>query len=231
MLYVLTLFLLIAFYVVAIFGMRYLRNTALWNALFTISIFTLYLCVVIRSYLADGFYDWNFQNTLPTANVSPFMFTLVVIMHLFPKKIKKNFYLLISLLSVGMLISPALGCLYNASINYKFHLHFVADFLAHILISLFGVYLVKTGQVELSKRNCIVSSLIIIGSAVGMMILNVIFDTAFFGLSLNGKHSIYNTVLTDNSYLSAALYFIGLSLVLGMGYVYSRIIAKRKNNG
>jgi hypothetical protein len=99
--------------------------------------------------------------------------------------------------------------------------------MAHILISLFGVYLVKTGQVELNKRSCILSSMIIIGSAVGMMILNIIFDTAFFGLSLNGKHNIYNNILTDSSYLSAALYFIGLCAVLGMGYLYSRIIAKK----
>ena len=229
MLYVLTLILLLAFYVVGIFGMRYLRNTSLWNAAFTLSIFALYLCVVTRAYLADGFYDWNFRNTLPTANVSPFMFTLVVIMHIFPKKIKRYFYLLISLLSVGMIISPMFGCIYNASINYKFHLHFVADFLAHVLISLWGVYLVRSNQVELSKKNCIISSLIIIGSAVGMLILNLIFDTAFFGLSLNGKHNIYNNVLTDNSYLSAALYFIGLIAVLGMGYLYSQIISRKKD--
>lgn len=227
MLYVLTMVLLIVLYVAAFLNMRHLRNTALWNAVFTILIFGFYLCVVTRAYLADGFYDWNFRNTLPTANVSPFMFTLVVVMHLLPKKIKKYFYLLISLLSVGMIISPMLGCIYNASINYKFHLHFVADFLAHVLISLWGVYLVKTGQVELSKRSCIISSLIIIGSAIGMLILNLIFDTSFFGLSLNGKHNIYNNVLTDNSYLSAALYFIGLCAVLGMGYLYSRIIAKK----
>ena len=109
MLYVLTMILLIVLYVAALLNMRRLRNTALWNALFTILIFGFYLCVVTRAYLADGFYDWNFRNTLPTANVSPFMFTLVVIMHIFPKKIKRYFYLLISLLSVGMIISPMLA--------------------------------------------------------------------------------------------------------------------------
>ena len=53
-----------------------------------------------------------------------------------------------------------------------------------------------------------------------MLVLNVAFDKAFFGLSLNGKHNIYNVVLTDSSYLSAALYFIGLCGVLLMGYYY-----------
>lgn len=88
MLYVLTMILLIVLYVAAVFNMHRLRNTALWNALFTILIFGFYLCVVTRAYLADGFYDWNFRNTLPTANVSPFMFTLVVIMHIFQRKLR-----------------------------------------------------------------------------------------------------------------------------------------------
>ena len=66
----------------------------------------------------------------------------------------------------------------------------------------------------------------IIGAAFFMMILNVIFDTAFFGLSLNGKHNIYNFVLTDNSYLSAALYFLGLLCVLGLGCLYSYLLSR-----
>jgi hypothetical protein len=60
-----------------------------------------------------------------------------------------------------------------------------------------------------------------------MMILNVIFDTAFFGLSLNGKHNIYNKVLVDNSYLSALLYYIGLLAVLVMGYFVCKAFAKK----
>ena len=58
--------------------------------------------------------------------------------------------------------------------------------------------------------------------------MNVIFDTAYFGLSLNGKHNIYNNVLTSNSYLSAALYFFGLMCVLGLGYLYVYLVSKKK---
>ena len=81
---------------------------------------------------------------------------------------------------------------------------------------------------DLTLRNSLISGSIIVGSAVVMMILNVIFDTAFFGLYLNGKHNIYNNVLVSNSYLSAFLYFFGLCGVLLMGFGFSKIFADEK---
>ena len=205
MLYIISMFLLIIFYILAIYCMKYMKSTRLWNLIFTVSIFVFYLFVVLKVYSSVGFNDWNFKNTLPVANVSPFMFTLTVVLHIFPLRIKKHIYLLISLLSVGMLLSALLGCVYNASINYRFHLHFLSDYMAHVMISLWGVYLVRSKQVTPTIKNTLISGSIIIGVAIVMMILNVTFDTAFFGLSLNGKHNIYNNVLTDNSYLSAML--------------------------
>ena len=224
--YIISIIFLLVFYVFAVANLKRLKNTTLWNRIFSAVIFLCYLYVVIRVYHSVGFYDWNFQNTLPTANVSPFMFTLVGFILLIPTRIRKHLYLLISLLSVGMLLSSVFGCIYNASINYKFHLHFLSDYFAHIALSLWGVYLVKSRQVELTKKNVIASSGIMIGVAFTMLTLNVIFDTAFFGLSLNGKHNIYNNVLTKSSYLSALLYFFGLICVLGMGYGYSYLLSR-----
>ena len=230
MLYIISMFLLIIFYILAIYCMKYMKSTKLWNTIFTVSIFVFYLIVVLKVYSSVGFNDWNFKNTLPVANVSPFMFTLTVLLHLLPLKIKKHIYLLISLLSIGMLLSALLGCVYNASINYRFHLHFLSDYMAHVMISLWGVYLVRSKQVAPTVKNSLISGSIIIGVAIVMMILNVAFDTSFFGLSLNGKHNIYNNVLTDNSYLSAILYFFGLAAVLTMGFFYSRLLAKEKTD-
>lgn len=228
MLYIISLVCLLVFYALAIRIFKYMKNTKLWNCIFAAAIFACYLCVVVRVYISVGFYDWNFQNTLPVANVSPFMFTLVGFIQLIPIKIRRHLYLLISLLSVGMLLSSVLGCIYNAAIHYKFHWHFLADYLAHILLSLWGIYLVKSRQVELRMSNVFKSAFIIIGVALTMLTINVVFDTSFFGLSLNGKHNIYNNVLTDNSYISAGLYFIGLSCVLSLGYAYSRMHLKDK---
>jgi hypothetical protein len=206
-----------------------MKNTRLWNGIFSALIFTLYIIVMVRIYISVGFYEWNFQNILPVANVSPFMFALALVMHIFPQKIKKHIYLLISLLSVGMLLSATFNCIYNASINYKFHVHFLCDYLAHILLSLWGIYQIKSKQVTLCKKNSLISGAIIFGVAFTMLILNLIFDTAFFGLSLNGKHNIYNVVITKSSALSALVYFVGLGVVLLLGYFFSLLFAAKKS--
>ena len=227
LLYILSLISLLALYIFIIMNMKHMKNTRLYNVIFASIIFICYLCVVIRVYFSVGFNDWNFKNTLPVANVSPFMFTLVGVVFLFPVGIRRHLYLLFSLLSVGMLLSTIFACIYNAAIDYKFHLHFLADYISHVALSLWGVYLIRSGQVRVDKRGALISCGIIIGAAFVMMMLNVIFDTAFFGLSLNGKHNIYNTILTDNSYLSAALYFVGLLTVLLLGYLYSLFFARK----
>ena len=205
-----------------------MRSVKLWNTVFTVAIFLFYANAAYTIYCDVGFYDWNFQNALPTANVSPFMFTMAVLIHIFPSKVKRHFYLLISLLSVGMLLSAIFNCIYNASIGYKFHPHFICDYISHVLLSLWGVYLIKSKQVRLNLKNGIISASIIVGVALVMLVLNLIFDTAFFGLSLYGKHSIYNNRLTESSYLSAALYFVGLLCVLIMGFVYSCLLLREK---
>ena len=226
--YILALVVFAAIYVAVIFLMRFMRNTTLTNAIFVLAVVIPYIALVVTVYRDAGFYDWNFQNVLPVANVSPFMFTCVPLALLLPKRVRKHFLLLISLLSVGMLLSGVFGCIYNAARNYKFHLHFTYDYAAHFALSLFGVYLVKSRQVTLSIKNALISSSLIFGTAAVMTVLNVIFDTSFFGLSLNGKHNIYAVVLTESSYLSALLYFLGLGVVLTLGYLYCRIFSSKK---
>ena len=227
MAYIITLIIFIALYVTAIYLMKFMHNPRLTTAILVALVFIPYVMLSHTVYFDVGFYDWNFQNTLPTANVSPFMFTAAPLALFLPKKAREYFLLLISLLSVGMLAASTLGCLYNASINYKFHIHFTYDFLSHFAISLLGIYAVRSNQVTLNPKNVLISASIILIAATTMLVLNVIFDTAFFGLSLNGKHNIYNNVPVDNSYLSALIYYLGLVFVLLLGYAYSLFFSKK----
>jgi hypothetical protein len=224
--YIIALFLLLAIFCVGCALVWRAKKSTLVNIAFVLLVYSAYLFVSLTVYFDVGFSDWNFQNTLPTANVSPFMFTLAPLSLLLPRKPRRCVFLLISMLSFGMLLAGALGCVYNAVIGYKFHFHFFMDYTAHILLSLFGVYLVRSEQVDLTPVAALISGSVIFGSALLMLILNLIFDTSFFGLSLSGKHNIYNVVLTDNSYISALLYFIGLSGVLVLGYFACIFIKK-----
>ena len=226
--YIIAMVGLCLFFAGGVFLMKYIPRSKMTNFVFGCLVFIPYVALCTIVYKDVGFYDWNFQNTLPVANVSPFMFALTALLLFFPKKVKKHLYLLISLLTVGMFFSSIVGCLYNASINYKFHFHFMLDYMAHIFLSLFGVYLIRSKQVIPTLKNGLISTGILLGVATVMMIINVIFDTSFFGLSLNGKHNIYNNVLTDNSYVSALLYYLGVVFVLSLGFAVCRFFAQEK---
>ena len=206
--------------------MKYMHSTRIVNICFAAAVFLPYIFHSLYIYSQVGFYDWNFQNTLPVANVSPFMFTGMLYVLFLPKKLRKYVFLLISLLSVGMLASMVVNCASNALIHYKFHPHFLLDYIAHVNLSLFGVYLVRSGQVELTKKACAVSGGMIYGIAFTMLILNLIFDTSFFGLSLRGKHSIYNAVVSNESIVSVIVYFAGVFVVLLLGYLYGKLLQK-----
>ncbi len=89
-----------------------------------------------------------------------------------------------------------------------------------------GVYIIYSKQVELIVKDSLIAGPIIVVVALIMMIMNVLFDTSFFGLSLNGKHNIYPTVLTDNSLLSALMYFSGLVVVMILGFFCQKLLAR-----
>lgn len=220
----------VAFYILWVKNMGRIGCHRLVNMIASLSVYLMYLSLMYVVYSDVGFYDWNFQNTLPMANVSPFMFSVMPLTWILPKGAKKYLYLLISLLSVGMLFSAISSSLYNAIIGYKFHWHFMLDYVAHLILSAWGIYLVKSGQVSLGKRECLISGSLIVGVAAIMMGLNVMLDTAFFGLSLNGKHNIYNNVIVDSSALSALIYFVGLVVVLLLGYGFNKILSKTYKN-
>ena len=224
------LLILLGIYIAVLLSMKHMKNTKLTNLLFVACIFIPHLVRAAIMYLDVGFADWNFQNTLPTANVSPFMFTLAPIILILPTKIKTHLYRLTALLSLGMFFATVLGCISQALIHYRFSIGFALDYISHFALSLWGIYLVKSKQTSLGWKACLRSGSILLCVAISMLILNLIFDTAFFGLSLNGKHSIYNTVLVSSSYLSALLYFLGLSFVLLAGYGFQKLLNPKQSS-
>ena len=223
-LYAVFLALFVAIYVIVLFLMKRFKNQTITNLVFVLIIDICYLTVVIVALIKNGPNDWNFQNTLPTANISPFMFTVAPLFFVFPKTVKKYFALLISLLAVGMILSPSISCIHWLIVGYKFHVSFLFDYIAHFAMSLWGVYLIQSKQIDLKIKDSLISGSIIFAVAFTMIIINLIFDTSFFGLSLRGKHNIYNQVLVDNSYLSALIYFTALALLLVCGYLFQKLL-------
>jgi hypothetical protein len=195
-------------------------------AAFVALVFLPYVYCSLSIMKSAGVDDWNFKNTLPVANVSPFTFFLCPLSLVLPKRIGKYFMTMISLLSVGMLVSGAFTCIFNYMRDYTFYLTFFLDVFEHVTLSLFGVYLVYSEEASLKKRDALIGGGIIVFAAVLMLIVNLIFRTSFFGLSLYGEHNIYNNVLCESGILSAAIYFAGLIGVLALGYLYHKALTK-----
>ena len=229
--YGITLVVLLTIYILGIIFLKRIKASELINTLVPLIIFSLYLWMVVTIYLDVGLYDWNFTNVLPTANVSPFMFFSCLFLLILPKKIRKYEYTLISLLSLGLVCATIINLISNIVIDYKFHMTFAVDSFNHFLLSWYGIYLYKTEQIFKEKRNLIISGSLIVLVAFLMLIINAIFRTEFFGLSLYGNHNIYLIVVGDNSYVSALIYFTGLIGVLILGYLFNYIfIPKIINN-
>ena len=227
--YIWALVAMYALFALGLFLMKYARCVKAFNLIFPAVVFALYLSLCIYIYRTDTDPGrWNFLNTLPVANISPFTFSIMPLLLILPKRAKEPIYLLIAMMSVGMFLSTALGCIGNAMRNYNFHPHFLLDYMAHVVLAAYGVYLIRTGTAKFSIKNCLVSGSLIYGVAFVMLILNVIFDKAFFGLSLNGKHNIYNMVLVDSSYLSALIYFVGLGVVLALGALLCSFLSRER---
>ncbi len=231
MTYLILFFALLSIYIVGILlSKRLASRKALVNSVFVVLIVAFYLYIVRYTYLDVGPDDWNFKNTLPTANVSPFMFTTTLVMWLLPKSVRKHLFTLVSLLSFGMLVAGLGGCLDYVMRDYMFHWHIAFDCAAHVLLSLWGAYLIRSEQVELTPQKAIRGGAIIVSVAALMLILNSIFKTAFFGLSVYGDHNIYNIKIFESGVVSILVYFVGLCLVLCLGYCYQKILNMKRNH-
>lgn len=227
MFYWITLVGFIAIYIIGIFGMKYINKKIIINIIFPFLFFLFSLTNTIYFYYKVGFNDWNFQNTLPVANISPFMFFTSLIIIVLPNKLKKYVNTLILLLSLGMFGAGMLSLIFNAIRDYNYYWFIILDSFNHLLFSLYGIYLLKTNQICKENKKIILSGSLIIFVSLVMLVLNLIFQTSFFGLSLFGNHSIYNIVISDSSLLSAFIYFIGLIIILCLGWLYSRFIKKK----
>ena len=222
--YIMTLGVLFGGYPIGVWAVGKIKRKRLFEVLFPFCTFVLYLCCVAYIAVDAGIGDWNFHNALPTANVSPFIYCLTAFIFVFPKSIRKYLYTLVALLSFGLLCAGAITCVFNILRGYAFHWQIAMDSLIHGGVSLFGVYLVKSGRVSLAGKTCLISGGILLGVAAVMMGLNAILHTSFFGLSVHGEHNIYNVVVCENGYLSAGLYFIGLCTVLAVGWLFQRLV-------
>ena len=192
------------------------QNKKLVNYILSFIAFIFYVALVLVHYfLTKG----GINGDLPLANVSPLIFSTVFFANFLPNKIRKYYHILIvsfigAMFVVGVFLYLVKDLITN-SYSYDPWMYF--DGISHLAVSLLGIWLILTNQINLNKFDfgiSLISQYILLFIVI---ILNIVFKTNFFGLSITSNHNIYG--FTFNPWIfSFSIYFIGLALILIIGY-------------
>ena len=201
-------------------------NIRICNAVFLVVDVIFYFIWNVGMYelgwLADGF------ETL--GNISPMIFTIIPLTFFMNEKTRQYAYSAIAFLWVGMFfalfISPEHAYLFDyrteASVVYT------GEALCHMWASLFGIYLILTGQVKLNFQSW-GRALVFMYSVIGFgVFLNFFFHRSNFGMDPYGDYSIYFFDIFGTFEATLIAYLLGVLTVLtiGMqvGYFFWRIV-------
>lgn len=196
------------------------------NLYFSIIIFLLYLFGVIISAFRE--YQYNLQMVTPLSNVSPMLFTLTFVSIFLPDKLKNRVYKFMCNFNFVMIIAGFVSIIYSLIICVGFFKFIIFDELAHITYGLFVIYLLKSGQITLSKKdfaiNCIAMSLVLIF----VFLMNLIFNWHLFGVCLTEDYNIYGNKIFDNCHISNIVYICALSVVMISSYFLTKIYKNKQ---
>lgn len=190
-------------------------------------IFMAYFLNVLEKLVYFGTESPWFYDIVPFGNLSPLLFTLCFLCIFMPQKVRKYFYAIFSLMILGMI-----GAGFKNSVERVFRVEhdlyscIIFDSIAHILIGLFGFYLLRNSIIEFDKKEKVFAISFVYVMPVLAFITNVIFHTRFFGFSIYGEHNIYNMRISSNGYISALVYFIGLTFIVIGGSHFIKLIKK-----
>lgn len=198
-------------------------NKDIANATFIILIFATFAALNIHYQRNGGLNDF-----LTLSNISPLTFTLAPLSYVMGKKVRECYFALVAFLSVGMfvamLVNPNFAYLFsfkqNATLSYAY------DSLSHLFCSLFGIYLVMSGQVKINTKNLIRAGIFIYSIVTYGVILNFIFHTNNFGMNPYGGYSIYMFDLFHSFEATLAAYYCGIAVVLILGYQLGYLMDK-----
>ena len=165
----------------------------------------------LRGWLDDGF--------MTLENISPFIMTLIPFTCLLSKKIREYCDSAIAFLWVGMffalMISPQHAYIFSYNIEASFL--YSAEAACHLLASLYGFYLILTGQVKCDFKHWI-KSMVCMFSVIGFgVLINYIFHRRNFGMDPYGDFSIYMIDVFSTFEATFAAYIAGVTLVLTGG--------------
>lgn len=187
------------------------------------------------------FFAWNYAAYLEGwlkggfmtfGNISPFIMTLIPLTVFTNEKVKSYCNSAIAFLWIGMFLalglSPEFSYIFN--FNTEATLVYTAEASCHLIASLYGIYLIISGQVACDFKHWLMS-IICMFSVIGFGVAqNYIFHTSNFQMDPYGNYSIYMIDIFGSFGATLAAYLLGVMLVLtfGMqcGYLLNKSVSK-----
>ena len=207
------------FFFVSLVLMCYYRskiNVRLFNAIFIISDFLAYSAWTYASYQKG----WLDEGWLTLGNISPLMFTLILLTPFMHEKAKDYVLSAIAFLNVGMffamIISPEHDYIFNFNTEATFI--YTTEAVCHMICSLYGIYLVLSKQVKADFKHWVKSVVLTLSIITFAVILNFVYHKSHFGMDPYGNAKIYMLDLFGSFWATIFAYYFGVVLVLTVGY-------------
>ncbi len=190
-------------------------NPKFWNVVFVVSNCLFFLCWNLAAYERG----WLNNRFMTLDNISPMMCTAISFLFVMNERVRAYCKCAIAFLSFGMfcamLISPERAYLFSFDEQADFL--YASEALCHMIMALFGMYLILSKQVEINMKD-LLKSMTFVYSVVGFGVaLNYIFHKDFFGMAPYGDYAIYGMRLFGSFETTLIGYCLGILVVLVFG--------------
>lgn len=229
MLLVLSIVLFVAIFIMCLFREKLKRRII--NALFILINAAFFFCWNYAAYemgwLKDGFMTFD--------NISPYICTIILLTPFMNDRIKDYAYSAIAFLAFGMFVALFVSPEAEYLLHYKQDANFahVSEGACHLVMALYGFYLILSNKVELRLKN-LGKALVFIYTSVGFGIfLNIFFHRSNFGMDVYGNYSIYFIDIFGSFGATLIAYIFGILLTVTLGFIFGMFldwVSKSKHN-
>jgi hypothetical protein len=156
------------------------------------------------------------------------IFTVIPLTLFMNEKIKEYAFSAVAFLWIGMFLALFISPEHSYIFNFKREASvlYTGEALCHMLASLFGVYLILTGQVKTDIRN-LLKSIVFMYSVIGFgVILNYFFHKGNFGMNPYGDYAIYFIDIFGTFEATFVAYLLGVLVVLLAGWEFGILLNK-----
>ncbi len=190
-------------------------NVKVGNIVFLVADFIAYSCWNYAAYQKG----WLSDGWMTLGNISPLMFTMILLAPFMNERVRNYAYSAIAFLSMGMflamLISPEHDYIFNFNTEASFI--YTSEAVAHMVCSLFGIYLVLSHQVKADFKHWVRSVVFTLSIITFGVILNFVYHKGHFGMDPYGSASIYMIDIFGSFWATLTAYYFGVVLVLTVG--------------